>query len=262
MVWVIKAVKILAFVILVVTFLLISFCVDMIVGNKMVKLRYFSRISSLYLRAALMVLGVKVRLRNINRLAGGKENYLVISNHLSYLDVFVIFSTVPAVFIANSELEDTFLLGAIIKYSGGVFAERRNRSRLLQDMQHIKNILHMGFNVVLFPEGTTSDGEDVRPFKTSFLDAAAGSGAGVLPVCVRYREINGEDIDAGNGRLVYYYGDITFFEHFFRLLNLRSISVDLTELEVIPPGYTRKESAGIAFERIRTAYIEGSGGRF
>jgi 1-acyl-sn-glycerol-3-phosphate acyltransferase len=175
------------------------------------------------------------------------------------LDIFVIFSTVPAVFIANSELEDTFLLGSIIKYSGGVFVERRNRSRLLQDMQHIKNILHMGFNVVLFPEGTTSDGEEVKPFKTSFLDAAAGSGVDVLPLCVRYRKINGEDIDAGNGRLVYYYGDLTFFEHFFRLLNLRSISVDLTELEVIPPGYTRKESARIAFERISTAYKEGFG---
>ena len=128
----------------------------------------------------------------------------------------MIFSTVPAVFVANSELEDTFLLGSIIKYSGGVFVERRNRSRLLQDMQHIKNILHMGFNVVLFPEGTTSDGEEVKPFKTPFLDAAAGSGVDVLPLCVRYRKINGEDIDAGNGRLVYYYGDHYLFRAFFQ----------------------------------------------
>ncbi|HSC33999.1 MAG TPA: lysophospholipid acyltransferase family protein [Thermodesulfobacteriota bacterium] len=260
MVWLFKPVKILAFVILVVTFLFISCCVDLVVGNKMAKLRYFSRISSSYLRAALIVLGVKVRLRNVDRLVSGKENHLIISNHLSYLDIFVIFSTVPAVFIANSELEDAFLLGTIIKYSGGVFVERRNRSRLLQDMQHIKDILHMGFNVVLFPEGTTSDGREVKPFKTSFLDAAAGSGVDVLPLCVRYRKIDGEDIDAGKGRLVYFYGDITFYEHFFRLLGLRSISVDLTELEVIPPGNTRKESAGIAFERISAAYREGFGG--
>lgn len=259
MVWFLKTLKILAFVVLVVTFLAISFCVDLIVGNKMAKLRYFSRVSSLYLRAALMVLGVKVRLKNINRLGRGEGSYLVISNHLSYLDVFVIFSTAPAVFIANSELEDAFLLGTIIRYSGGVFVERRNRSRLMRDMQHIKDILHMGFNVVLFPEGTTSDGREVRPFKTSFLDAAAGTGAGVLPLCIRYRKINGEDIDAGNGLLVYYHGDITFYEHFFRLLSLRSISVDLAELEIIPPGNTRKESAGIAFERISAAYREGDG---
>jgi len=260
MVRVIKTIKILAFVILVVTFLFISCCVDLVVGNKMVKLRYFSRISSLYLRAALIVLGVKVRLRNVDKLVSGKENHLIISNHLSYLDIFVIFSTVPAVFIANSELEDTFLLGTIIKYSGGVFVERRNRSRLLQDMRHIKNILHMGFNVVLFPEGTTSDGEGVKPFKTSFLDAAAGSGVDVLPLCVRYRKINGGDVAAGNGRADDFYGDTTFNEHFFRLLNLRSISVELTELEVIPPGNTRKESAKIAFERISGAYREGFGG--
>ncbi len=260
MVWFLKTLKIFAFLILVITFLIISFSVDLAVVNKISKLRYFSRISSAYLRAALFVLGVKVTRRNIDKLAGGKKNHLIVSNHLSYLDIFVIFSTVPAVFVANSELKDAFLLGTIIRYSGGVFVERRSRSRLLQDMQHMTNILNMGFNVVLFPEGTTSDGREVKPFKTSFFDAAQGSGTGVLPLCVRYRKINGGDINSESGRLVYYYGDITFFEHFFRLLNLRSIGVDLTELEVISPGLTRKETAGIAFGRISSAYKEGTAG--
>jgi 1-acyl-sn-glycerol-3-phosphate acyltransferase len=250
MVWVIKTVKILAFVILVVTFLPISFCVDLIVGDKMVKLRYFSRISSLYLRAALMVLGVKVRLRNINKLVRGKENYLVISNHLSYLDIFVIFSTVPW---CSSPTPSSRIhsFGAIIKY-WGVFVEGWNRSRLLQDMQHIKNILIWVLTSSSSRRGR-SDDREVKPSKPPF-SMRSGSGVDVLPLCVRYRKINGEDIDARNGRLVYFYDDITFYEHFFRLLNLRSISVDLTELEVIPPGYTRKESAKIAFERISGAY--------
>lgn len=254
MVWLLKPLKILAFVILVVTFLTISFCVDLLARRNETKLRYFSRISSFYLRAALKVLGVRVELKNINKLGKERGNYLIVSNHLSYIDIFVIFSIVPAVFVANAELEDAFLLGTIIRYSGGVFVERRNRSRLLRDMHNIKDMLHMGFNVVLFPEGTTSDGEEVKPFKTSFLDVAGGNGVCVLPLSIRYRKINGEDIDAGNGRLVYYYGDIGFFEHFFRLLGLRSISVELTELEAIGPGHPRKELAKIAFERISGAY--------
>lgn len=254
MTWIVKPLKIFAFVILVITFLVISFSVDLAVRNKEAKLRYFSRISSLYLRAALHVLGVSVALRDIKNLASGKGNYLIVSNHLSYIDIFVIFSVAPAVFVANAELEEAFLLGTIIRYSGGVFVERRNRARLLKDMQNIQNILHMGFNVVLFPEGTTSDGREVKPFKTSFLDAAVGGGVPVLPVCIRYKEIDGEDAGPGNGPLVYYHGDITFFEHFFRFLGLRRVNVELRELGVIESGHTRKELAEVAYERISAAY--------
>lgn len=251
-----KPLKIFAFVILVITFLVISFAVDLAVGKKETKLRYFSRISSLYLRAALRVLGVSVAMRDIENLGSGKGNYLIVSNHLSYIDIFVIFSAAPAVFVANSELEEAFLLGTIIRYSGGVFVERRNRARLLKDMQNIKDILHMGFNVVLFPEGTTSDGLEVMPFKTSFLDAAAGGGVPVLPLCIRYKKIDGADVGPGNGPLVYYHGDITFFGHFFRFLGLRRVNVELRELCLIEPGHTRKELAETAYERIRAAYME------
>ncbi len=114
----------------------------------------------------------------------------------------------------------------------------------------------MGFNVVLFPEGTTSDGREVKPFKTSFLDAAAGSGVQVLPVCIKYKKANGEDIGPENGPLVYYHGDVTFFGHFFRFLNLRRVDVELRELEVIEPGQTRKELAETAYEIISAAYRE------
>jgi lyso-ornithine lipid O-acyltransferase len=254
--WIRKPLKIFAFVILVITFLVISSLVDLVVRNKKAKLALFSRISSSYLRAALRVLGVRVSLRDVKKLGNRKENYLIVSNHLSYIDIFVIFSVVPAVFIANSELEEAFLLGTIIKYSGGVFVERRNRARILKDMQNIKDILHMGFNVVLFPEGTTSDGREVKPFKTSFLDAAAGGGVPVLPLCIRYKKVDGEDIGPDNGPLVVYHGDITFFGHFFRFLNLGQVNAELRELDVIEPGHTRKELAEIAYERIGAAYRE------
>ncbi|MFI5322175.1 MAG: lysophospholipid acyltransferase family protein [Thermodesulfobacteriota bacterium] len=260
MAWLLKLLKILAFVILVITFLPISFCVDLIVRNKAAKLRCFSRISSIYLKAALIVLGVKVTLKNIHRLNYADTNHFIISNHLSYMDIMAISSVAPSVFVANSELEEAFLLGSIIRYSGGVFVERRNRARLLSDIQNIKNIINMGINVVLFPEGTTSDGKEVMPFKTPLLSAAVECGADILPLCIIYRKINGGDVNAGNGHLVYYHGNISFFEHFFRLLTLRSVSVELRELEVIPSvsRYSRKELAKIAYERISGAYREVS----
>ncbi len=255
----IKSLKIAAFLFLVVTFLPISFLVDLFVTRKERKLYYFSRISSFYLRAALGVLGVRVTVRNADKLRDRKNNYFIISNHLSYIDIFVIYSVIPSVFVANSELEEAFLLGTIVRYAGGVFVERRNRAKLLGDMGTISDMLNMGLNVVIFPEGTTSNGERVMPFKSSLLAAAGESGVEVLPLCIRYRKVNGEDIDARNGHQVYYYGSISFFEHFFRLLNLRSIAVELTELDSIgaDAGLSRKELTRTAFERISAAYSHG-----
>lgn len=254
-----KPIKILGFLVLVVTFLSVSFLVDLFISGEERKLRYFSGISSFYLRAALKVLGVGVRIKNARRLYDRERSYFVVSNHLSYIDIFAIYSVTPAVFVANSELEESFLLGTIIRYSGGVFVERRNRAKILMDMRTISDMLDMGMNVVVFPEGTTSDGERVMPFKSSLFAAAATAGVEVLPLCIRYRKINGRDVDARSGRLVYYYGDIGFFEHFFRLLNLRSVTVELTELESIglDSGLSRKELAKTAHERISAAYDEG-----
>ncbi|MEQ9619293.1 MAG: 1-acyl-sn-glycerol-3-phosphate acyltransferase [Deltaproteobacteria bacterium] len=253
-----KPLKIAAFLVLVITFLPVLFLVDLFIFKKRTKLYLFSRISSFYLRVALAVLGVRVRVKNASRLKDRKKNYFIISNHLSYIDIFAIYSVSPSLFVANSELEESFLLGSIVRYSGGVFVERRSRAKLLTDITNITNILNMGINVVIFPEGTTSNGERVMPFKTSFLGAAAETGADVLPICIRYREINGRSVDKENGHLVYFYENITFFEHFFRLLNLRSITVELRELEVIESrsGVTRKELTEQAFSRISDAYNE------
>lgn len=251
-----KPLKILAFLVLVVTFLTISFAIDLVLRDRARKLGYFSKLSSFYMALALRVVGVSVSLKNADILKKREHGCFILCNHLSYLDVFTIFSTIPATFVANSELEKAFLLGTIIKYSGGIFVERKSRAKLLDDMRRIEDLLKMGLNVVLFPEGTTSDGTRVMPFKTSLLGAVEGSDALVLPLCIKYRFINGKKVTPQNGHLVYYYEEITFFAHFFRLLGLRSISAELTELEPFRAsrGMSRKEMADIAHDRISAAY--------
>ena len=251
--YILKALKIAGFILLVVTFLSISFAVDLLVRNEKSKRARFSRISSFYMRMALAVLGVKVKVINPERLANARASFMV-CNHLSYIDVFAIFSNVPAVFVANSELEEAFLLGAIIKYSGGVFVERRGRARLLQDMEDINAMLDLGLNVVLFPEGTTSDGSGVSPFKSSFL--AAAEGRDVLPLCIKYKSVDGRSITPETSPLVYYYGEITFFEHFFRFMGLRSVAAELTVLEPMDTrGLSRKDIADIAHREISACYL-------
>ncbi len=252
-----QPIKILLFFLIVVTFLLISFITDLIVRDRKKKLISFSRIASFSGKVCLMLFGVKVNLKNLNRYKRANKNYMIVCNHLSYLDIFVIYSVLPSVFIANSELEEEFPFGAVTKYGGGIFVERRNRSRLLGDMDNISSVLNMGLNIVLFPEGTTSDGQAVTAFKAPFLKSAINTGTDVLPLCINYKRINGESLDERSKDLIFYYGSITFFEHFFRLLKLKNIDVELEALEEIEVNtkMTRKELSQIAYDKISSAYL-------
>ncbi len=253
-----QSIKILLFFIIVVTFLLISSITDLIVRDRRKKLISFSRIASFYGKISLMLFGVKIKLINLDRYKGTNENYMIVSNHLSYIDIFVIYSVMPSVFVANAELEQEFPLGAVTRYGGGVFVERRNRSRLLDDMDNVSSVLKMGLNIVLFPEGTTSNGEGVAPFKAPFLKSAINSCTDVLPLCIKYKKINTQDINKDNRDLIFYYGGITFFEHFFRFLTLKEIEVELQALEKIKVDskMTRKELSKIAYDKISTAYLK------
>ena len=251
------SIKILVFFLLVVTFLLISFIADLVVRDRKKKLITFSEIASFYGKAGLIVLGIKVRLKNLMPYVNAQQNFMIVSNHLSYMDIFIIYSVLPSVFVANTELEEEFPLGAVTKYGGGIFVERRNRSRLLDDMDNISSVLDMGLNIVIFPEGTTSDGSGVSAFKAPFLKSAINTGTPVLPICINYKSINDENVEASNKDLLFYYGETTFFEHFFRLLKIRQIEVDLEALDVIEvnPKMTRKELSQEVYGRIRSAYI-------
>jgi lyso-ornithine lipid O-acyltransferase len=258
MVFIRKYTKAFIFFLLVLSFLVVSYTVDLLIGNKRKKLGYFSKIASFMSKLALIILGVRVKTRNLSNLARKKENYLIVSNHLTYMDVFVISTVVPSVFIANSELKEQFPLGAVTKYSGGVFVERRNRASLLKDMENIKDILNIGFDMVLFPEATTSDGEKILKFRTPFLTSAIESNVNIQPICLKYRELNGSAITPSNKHIVYFYEGLGFFDHFFRLLEQKSISVEVEELEtiVISPESSRKAVSDLAYKRISDAYFK------
>ena len=244
--------------ILVLAFLTCSFLVDLVVRDKKKKLRCFSKIAPFFSKIALIVWGVSVETRNFHKLIDKKENYLIVSNHLSYIDTLVICTVVPSVFIANAELRDLVPLGAITKYSGGVFVERRNRASLLKDIRNISEILEIGFDMVLFPEATTSDGEKILKFRSPFLTCAIKSNVNVQPICLRYKKINGIDITSSNKKLVYYYEGLGFFKHFFRMLELKSISVEVRELETIEVSHdtSRKDVSDTAYKIISEAYFQ------
>jgi 1-acyl-sn-glycerol-3-phosphate acyltransferase len=116
---------------------------------------------------------------------------------------------------------------------------------------------------VLFPEGTTSNGDTVQPFKNSLITAAITTGTSLLPVCIRYRAANGHPVDLTNRDSLYYYGGTTFFQHLPRLLALRAIDVECVIMRPITTHqhHSRKDLATRAHQMISAAYHERTSAR-
>ncbi len=191
------------------------------------------RTASGFARIVLILFGVHVRVKHRERLHKTVDGRLIVSNHLSYIDVLVISALAPSVFITSVELKNTALLGTLARLSGSIFVERRRPSGLKREIGDIAFALGQGLPVALFPEGTTSNGDRVQPFKNSLFDAAVLTQADIVPICIRYIRVNNEHLSSENRDLVFYYGGATFLKHFLRFLSLRSIEVEVIPLKAI-----------------------------
>ena len=203
-------------------------------------------------------LGIRVSLQSRGNGIRSEKSVLILSNHLSYVDIFVISSFFPVSFIASvDEVKSDLLLGKATELSGGYFVERRSRSGLRSEIEAISEILDLGINVALFPEGTTSKGDRVLPFKTPLLSIAEKAGVEILPLCIKYTRIDGEALTEKNRDLICYYGDMKFFDHLFKLLSVKSVDAELMLLDRIDPrtARSRKEMARSVYDMINSAYM-------
>ena len=214
------------------------------------------RAASLTARSLLLMLGIRIHVKHRDRLNEKNRGYLIISNHLSYVDVLVLSSLVPSLFITSVELKNTPLLGTIAKLSGSIFVERRKTTHLKKEIESIAHIIEQGFPVVLFPEGTTSNGDRVMQFKNSLFASAVVAQADILPICLRYTRVNNERVTPQNRDTVFYSGKVTFFQHVPRLLSRKSIDVEVTPLRAIQVCIhrSRKDLAAMAYNVLSTAY--------
>lgn len=182
---------------------------------------------------------------------GGK---LIISNHMSYLDILVYAAIKPTVFISSVEIEKTFLLGFVTKLGGSFFVERRDPKLIKQETQRISELLDEGFNIILFPEGTSTDGSVILPFRSSLL--AAATGVDVVPACIKYEEIDGKPFSSENCDYVCWYGDMRFAPHLWSFLGTRSVKARATFFEPISSATTdRKKISRQAHSLITAKYF-------
>jgi 1-acyl-sn-glycerol-3-phosphate acyltransferase len=182
---------------------------------------------------ALRLLGVRVVARALSPAESGENAPLLVCNHQSYLDVIALSSVRVAAFVTSVEVRMSGLLGVITRLGGCLFVERRSREGLPREKEQIAAVLRAGVPVFLFPEGTSSDGSGVLPFKTALFDCAILAGSPVQPVVLKYRRINGVAPSRELLDKALYYGEQEFLPQFLALLTLRSVEVELVYLPSI-----------------------------
>jgi lyso-ornithine lipid O-acyltransferase len=129
-------------------------------------------------------------------------------------------------------------MGLLAQMGGTVFIDRQRRTHVGQVNNEIETALNDGVLVIIFPEGTSSNGQTVLPFKSPLLEPATQSKHPLTASCLQYALADG---DAGNE--ICYWGDAVFLPHMINLLSKRSVRVFVRFVPVPDPGPDRKELA-------------------
>ena len=178
--------------------------------------RWRERIFHEWAKATSAILGLKVSVRG----APPAPPFLLVSNHLSYVDVLVFASLLKCGFVARGDVAGWPVIGSLCRGAGTIFVDRERRKDVARVNGLIDQALGDGRTVVLFAEGTSSRGDTVLPFKSSLLEQAARANLAVSYAALSYRTSDGE---APAHLSVCWWGDMTFVRHLIALLHLSEI---------------------------------------
>jgi 1-acyl-sn-glycerol-3-phosphate acyltransferase len=188
------------------------------------------------------------------------------ANHVSYTDITVLGSLIPGSFVAKSEIAGWPLFGWLAKLQRSVFVDRQIRSTARQ-RDAIAERLAAKDALILFPEGTSGDGNFVLPFKSALFsvvfDGQSAEPVTVQPVSVAYTGLDGQPIGRGLRPFFAWYGDMNLASHLWRLVGLGRIEV---VVEFHPPAAltdfaSRKALAQYCYERISSGVGRSLAGR-
>ncbi len=217
---------------------------------------YYRVLCSL-LRIRVRIVGEPVRDRPV----------LFVSNHVSWADILAIGSIMPVAFVSKSEVANWPLVGATARLQRTVFVDRARRSQTGDAIAEMVKRLTDGVSVVLFAEGTSSDGNRVLPFRSALLgglrDAMEENGLGfVQPVSIAYRKFHGIPMGRQYREVAAWYGDTDLVPHVVRVLREGAIDVTVSFGQVMEVAHADDRKAlsrklEIAVRRLTSLTLAG-----
>ncbi|CAB3776294.1 hypothetical protein LMG28688_00204 [Paraburkholderia caffeinitolerans] len=187
---------------------------------------------------------------------------LVVSNHISWIDIYVINAWRPTPFVSKAEIRHWPLIGWFAQNLDTVFIEREKRSDARRIMHELAARLERGELMCVFPEGTTTDGLAIKPFHANMFQAPVSAGKPVQPICILYEDAQGRQTAAPA-----YIDDVSLKESLDALLKAGPVTAHVYVGEAIEPGDDRRklaaraqEAVGEALDAMRApARVDGAG---
>lgn len=190
--------------------------------------RWAKRIPLFYHRTCCRFLGIRVAVKGDISPAAPT---LFVCNHSSYLDIVVLSAVLEASFVSKAEVRSWPLFGTLARLQRTVFIERRP-SQIQGHRDEIGKRLDAGDNLILFPEGTSTDGTRVKPFRTALFAVAereaGGTPLAVQPVSIAYTRLDGIPLGRALRPLYTWFGEMELMPHIWAMLGLGKLTVELT----------------------------------
>ncbi|MCL5286183.1 MAG: 1-acyl-sn-glycerol-3-phosphate acyltransferase [Nitrospirae bacterium] len=183
-----------------------------------------------------------------------QESALIVANHISWMDIVVIRSLFPARFIAKEEIALWPVVGTSARKAGTFFIARRRLSSFRMTLEQVQKTLDNNGSVAVFPEGTTTCGDRILPFRSGLFEAAIRTGRPVLPIAIRYESPDHRSLSS-----ISYTGGESFAKSFWRTLGEPRIIVRVHLLRSLDPaGCSRRELSGKAWTHLSSVLFPSS----
>jgi len=199
-------------------------------------------------RGSVKVFNFEVRVHgDPEKFSGG----LLVSNHQGYLDTVTHAAIFPLRFAAKAEMKQWPLLGPFIDQGNPIWIDRKSRHKSKAVAHEMIETLRHKINLLVYPEGTSTDGEHgILPFKSTSFEAAVAAGCRVQPLLTFF------SCEDGSGCSLAWHGTATLLPHIWKILGLRQARADVYILPVVEPvaGETRKELAARVYELMSAEY--------
>jgi 1-acyl-sn-glycerol-3-phosphate acyltransferase len=182
------------------------------------------------------------------------EGVLVVANHVSWIDIYVINAWRPTPFVSKAEIRKWPVVGWLAQQLDTVFVQREKRSDAKRIMHELAERLNAGEKMCVFPEGTTTDGVGLLPFHANMFQAAVSASRPVQPVCLMYEDAQGRQSTAPA-----YIGELSLGQSLDALLRARPLTAHVYVGAPLAPGADRRLLAAEAEGAVRAALVAMQG---
>lgn len=219
----------------------------------------------LYWRGIAYILGLRVIVRGT---LSARRPVLYVSNHVSYLDIVALGSVLDAAFVAKTEVKGWPGIGLVAQLGRTVYVDRQRKSSKAQRDGMLERLTKARESLILFPEGTSKDGNLVAAFKSALLSAAAVTDQGghplaVQPVTIAYTRLDGMPLGRSWRPFYAWYGDMALAPHLWAMLGLgiTTVEIELHPETSLDQFKSRKELAEHCHRLIANGLAAANAGR-